>query len=335
VLARPHQEEIIVLSQQQIAHFQAFGFVVLRGLLDDGETAALAGEVPAALGDAFGGIGTDIDPEGTGGIRGDYPPPSVDRAPLGQSLIADDPRLFQGSAALLGGPTVPTAPIATCFTSNAGWHTDQGPQVGGVKFLAHLQPRAAGSGALRVVPGSHDPGFSARMRAYWSRDPVLQGFGGWPVPCVALETEPGDVIAFDLHLFHASVGGHRRLAWTIVYLPWPGLGDAERLRLVRDLVVDVGHCRGKPRQPVRLRHRGRRALHRHLGAAQRDPLPPMGRRGDGHRLSGTRYHPWADVVTVIGSLDGFRDQPPADTERRAVEDALAKAVAELGRSPLS
>jgi len=124
VPARPRQEEIIVVSQQQIAHFHAFGFVVLRGLFDDGEIDALTGEVTAALGAAFGGIGTDTDPEGTGGIRGDYLPLSVDRAPLSQSLIADDPSLFQGSAALLGGPTVPTAPITTCFTSNAAWHTN-------------------------------------------------------------------------------------------------------------------------------------------------------------------------------------------------------------------
>jgi hypothetical protein len=56
---------------------------------------------------------------------------------------------------------------------------------------------------------------------------------------VVLETSPGDVIAFDLHLFHASAGGDKRLAWTIEYLPWPGLGDRERLRAVRDLVVDA------------------------------------------------------------------------------------------------
>ncbi len=132
-------------SQQQIAQFQAFGFVVMRGLLNEAETATLTREVTAALTDAFGGIGTDTDPAGAGGIRGHYLPLSVDRTPLSQSLMADDPRLFQGSAALLGHPTVPTAPIATCFTSNAGWHTDQGPRVGGVKFLAHLQRRTGGS----------------------------------------------------------------------------------------------------------------------------------------------------------------------------------------------
>lgn len=192
----------------------------------------------AALGEAFGGIGIDTDPEGSG-IRGQYLPLSVDRAPRSQALIADDPRLFQGSAELLGGPTVPTAPTATCFISNAGWHTDQRLDVGGVKVLAHLEPRTADSGALRVIPGSHEPGFAERLAAYWSRDPARQGFDGWPVPCVVLETEPGDAIAFDVHLLHSSLGGDKRLAWTIEYLPWPGLGDPERLRVVRDLVVDA------------------------------------------------------------------------------------------------
>jgi hypothetical protein len=214
--------------------------VVVRGLLNEAETATLTREVTAALNAAFGGSGPDRSyTEGLGGIRGDYLPLSVDRAPLSQSLIADDPRLFQGSAALLGRPTVPTAPIATCFVSNAGWHTDQGPQVGGVKFLAHLQRRTAGTGALRVVPGSQDPAFAERVRGYWSKDPALQGFDGWPVPGVVLETEPGDVIAFDLHRYHSSAGGDRRLAWRIEYLPWPGLADPQRLRLVRDLVVDT------------------------------------------------------------------------------------------------
>ena len=117
------------LTQQQLAHFQAFGFVVLPGLLDRQEVATLTAEVTGALSDAFGGIGT-TDRSELGGSSGDYLPLSVDRAPWSQALIADDPRLFQSSAALLGRPTVPTVPIATCLTANAAWHTDQGPDVG-------------------------------------------------------------------------------------------------------------------------------------------------------------------------------------------------------------
>ena len=227
-----------MLGHDQIAHFRTFGYVVLHGLLDEQEVADLTGEVTTELTAAFGGIGTDTDPDNTGGIRGDYLPLTVRRAPLSQSLVADDPRLCQGAADLLGTPVVPTPPIATCFTSNAGWHTDIGPDVPGLKFLAHLQPRTAADGALRVVPGSHEPGFAARLKSYWNADPATQGFPGWPVPCAVLETRPGDVIAFDSHLFHSSTGGHNRLAWTIEYLAWPGLGNAEQLRLTGDLVRD-------------------------------------------------------------------------------------------------
>jgi Phytanoyl-CoA dioxygenase (PhyH) len=241
-----------VFSHYQITHFRTFGFLVLPGLLGADETAGLTGEVTEALTEAFGALGTDTDPEGTGGIRGDYLPLSVDRAPISQSLIADDQRLFQGAADLLGCLVVPAAPVATCFTSNAWWHTDQGPDIGGVqgpdiggvKFLAHLQPRTAETGALRVVPGSHEPGFARRIAEYRHGDPAGQGFedsGEWLVPGLALATEPGDVIAFDAHLLHCSAGGSKRLAWSIEYLPWPGLADRDRLRTVRDLILDADY----------------------------------------------------------------------------------------------
>jgi hypothetical protein len=40
------------------------------------------------------------------------------------------------------------------------------------------------------------------------------------------------------------------------------------------------------------------------------------------------YHPWGDVVTIIGFLDDLRDD--WGSERHLVEDMLARAVAELG-----
>lgn len=75
-------------------------------------------------------------------------------------------------------------------------------------------------------------------------------------------------------------------------------------------VVDVGHCRGNL-FPYGLEVADRFTAH-------------WGRCG------GARYHPWADVVVIIGELDGLRDDPRPALERRLVEDALARAVAELG-----
>jgi aminoglycoside phosphotransferase (APT) family kinase protein len=45
------------------------------------------------------------------------------------------------------------------------------------------------------------------------------------------------------------------------------------------------------------------------------------------QASGRHYDPWADVSTIIGMLDGLRDEPPSG--RIAVEETLARAVAEL------
>jgi len=50
------------------------------------------------------------------------------------------------------------------------------------------------------------------------------------------------------------------------------------------------------------------------------------------QVSGARYNPWADVVTIIGCLDGLRDDPPP--ERSVVEDVLARSVADLLGTPM-
>jgi hypothetical protein len=43
--------------------------------------------------------------------------------------------------------------------------------------------------------------------------------------------------------------------------------------------------------------------------------------------TGTACHPCADIITIIGDLDGLRHHPPR--ERHAIEDTLAGAVAQL------
>jgi Phytanoyl-CoA dioxygenase (PhyH) len=225
-----------MLSHQQILHYATFGYVVLRGLLSPAEAAALRAEVATELTAAFGRLGTE--PDDLGGISGDYLPLTVDRAPLAQSLIADDRRTFGVAAELLGGLAVPSAGIATCFTGDSAWHTRQGPAVGGVALWADLEPRAAATGALRLVPGSHLPEFERRLCAYGRAEPAASGFEDWEWPHVVAQTEPGDVVAFDLHLMNCARGGTPRLTWVTEYLPWAGLTHRDQLDQVRDLILD-------------------------------------------------------------------------------------------------
>jgi hypothetical protein len=232
-----------MLSHQQIMHFRTFGYVTMRGLLSPAEAATLRQEVTGALADAFGRIGTE--PDDLGGISGDYLPLAANRAPFSQALIADDPRTFLASAELLGRPTVPSVGIATCFTGDSTcftgdstWHTRQGPDIGGVAFWADLEPRTAKTGALRLIPGSHLRGYERRLCEYRAVEPAMSGFEHWEWPHVVVETEPGDVVAFHAHLMNCAQGGTPRLSWTIDYLPWPGLGHRDQMKVVRDLVLD-------------------------------------------------------------------------------------------------
>jgi hypothetical protein len=228
-----------MLTHQQILHFSTFGYVTLRGLFSQAEAAALRDEVTSALADAFGPAGTP--PAESDGISGDYLPLSVDRAPFSQSLMADDQRTILLSAELLGGPTVPSAGIATRFTGDSTWHTRLGPAIPGVAIWVDLERRTADTGALRLVPGSHIPEFEGRVWAYSGAEPDASGFcqPDWPEwPHVVVETEPGDAVAFHAHLFNCARGGTPRLTWTIEYLAWPGLGDSDRMRLVRDMTLE-------------------------------------------------------------------------------------------------
>ena len=161
------------------------------------------------------------------------------RTPTTASLVCDDPSLIDAAEDLLGGPVIPECPEGVLYFADAGWHNDDGLGVRGVKFVSYFDRLGAEYGALRLVPGSHHPGQQSRLVAY--RDAQLPiktdaeaaayqaSFLGY-----VANTAPGDVIAFDLHTWHASTGGHDRLAWSIVYQRCP-VTDVERELTLRSM----------------------------------------------------------------------------------------------------
>ena len=61
-------------------------------------------------------------------------------------------------------------------------------------------------------------------------------------PSYICETEPGDVIAFDLRLHHASINGRDRRQWTITYYRDP-VGPDEIREVTAALMDDVEEWR--------------------------------------------------------------------------------------------
>jgi hypothetical protein len=222
-----------MLTTAQADHFATFGFVVLRGFLAD-RAAALRAEVDAAILDAYAAT---YDERVIDGISGHYLPMAARRTPVSASLVCDDPRFPGAAQQLLGGPVIPECPEGVLYFAEAGWHDDDGIGVHGVKFAAYFDKLTAATGALRLVPGSHHPEQGARLVAYRNRQLPIRGDADAAayhasMPGCAAGTAPGNVIAFDLHTWHASFGGRDRLAWTAVYQRCPE-SATERDRALR------------------------------------------------------------------------------------------------------
>jgi len=224
-----------MLTTGQVDHFRTFGFVVLRGYLDD-QAAMLCAETDAAIRDAYAAT---YDERVIDGISGHYLPMASRLTPVSAALVCDDPRLIDAAQQLLDGPVIPECPEGILYFAEAGWHTDDGIGVRGVKFAAYFDELTAGSGALRLVPGSHHPEQGARLAAYSRRQMPVRSDAEAAAyqasfPGYVAATAPGDVIAFDLHTWHASIGGRDRLAWTAVYQRCPET-TAERDRTLRSV----------------------------------------------------------------------------------------------------
>jgi hypothetical protein len=224
-----------MLTTGQVDHFRTFGFTVLRGYLAD-RVSVLRAEVDAAIRDAYAAT---YDERVFDGISGHYLPMASRLTPVSTSLVCDDPRLIDAAEQLLGGPVIPECPEGVLYFSEAAWHTDDGIGVRGVKFAAYFDELTAGTGALRLVPGSHHPEQNARLSAYSCRRGPARSEAEAAAyqasfPGFIADTSPGDAIAFDLHTWHASTGGQDRLAWTAVYQRCPET-EPERGRTLRSV----------------------------------------------------------------------------------------------------
>jgi ectoine hydroxylase-related dioxygenase (phytanoyl-CoA dioxygenase family) len=216
-----------MLSQEQVDHFRAFGFVILRDYLTQDEVAQLRREFDEAMRISF--AGNEFD-----GTKRHWIPMLGPAAPT-FGRLAGDPRFLEAGRELSGNDTMLFTVDANRYVGDTGWHSDGAPSHS-VKMVFYLEPVGAESGALRVVPTSHwatphvaDSGVSEeRKQALHQRVAEVNATGDFRgVPAVALESEPGDVVVFDPHIFHAAVGGSTdRPMCTVTYFPMPAPGEA-------------------------------------------------------------------------------------------------------------
>jgi hypothetical protein len=214
-MAQPHPLRHINLAD--VAHFQTFGFVILRRAVD---ASRLGDELDAAIENgSLQTLGADV---GTAKVRVKFVPMMCAHTPYSLALLDG----FEASAAvLLNGPVLPVRAKGMHYFGGTAWHSDSRHDVGSVGFAAYLESLNGENGALRVLPGSHRGEFGdavADCLAALDADAPITSLPGVPIG-----TSPGDVIAFDEHLFHASTGGTVRRQWRVDYVCDPASANEE------------------------------------------------------------------------------------------------------------
>ena len=193
-----------MLTPGQIAHFETFGFLILRQVFNVEEVAIMRREADEIFAeDRNGGPLSDK----THGVQ-----PFFELKPFLSTLVDDD-RIYEIGVDLLGPDFILDQTEGRLRVGDTSWH---GPvrtehDLRSVKINFYFGELTKETGALRFVPGSHkssDPDLYDVLREN-NDDPEFRPFGVKPseIPCFAAESRPGDLVIFTENTLHSSFGG--------------------------------------------------------------------------------------------------------------------------------
>ena len=199
-----------MITAEQIAYFQTFGFLVLRQAFSSSEIAGISQAFDDLLvqdrqGQPFPGQKR----QALYGI--------AEKSPLLTGLVADD-RIYETVEQLLGRGFIWLCSEGNLYVGDTDWHPD-GTRLNyrPMKVSLYLDALTEDTGCLRVIPGSH------RLPLHEDLRPITKnGIPGPEAPCFPLQSQPGDVFFLDMNLWHASFGGRagrRHLA--VNFVPEP------------------------------------------------------------------------------------------------------------------
>ena len=212
------------LTGDQKDFFETFGFLVFRQLLSLDEVATMLRESDDIMEEVRGGSAFD-------GRKWQAVQPFFERRPFLHSLIID-PRILGIAEGLLGPDIFLDVTEGNLHVGDTPWHGggNDAEILPHVKIGFYLEPLTKETGALRFIPGSHKGEFSNRLGRI--RDQVEDPYGKvWGVspdelPAYAVETTPGDVLAFKEDTYHSAWGGRAgRHQHAINYTRVPKTGE--------------------------------------------------------------------------------------------------------------
>ena len=200
-----------MFSPHQVAYFRSFGYFKINQVFSSAEMELINGEIDS--------VWAELNQQHDASDGEDYWLPEFVEQSSALAHLIDDDRIFKRVEALLKADFVfgGSEGRLTCVDA-ANWHADRkcyrldGSEISyrRAKVLMYLEPVRKDTGCLRIIPGSHRLPLHTELSIQQTNDDDLSslfGIEGRDFPCVALETEPGDVIFLDHCLFHAVYGG--------------------------------------------------------------------------------------------------------------------------------
>ncbi len=200
-----------MLTDQQLDLFNTFGFLVMRQVFSPKELAIIEGEYEIGLNAAYHDIPFD-------GSKRHWTKTLGPETPVMASLL-EDSRFYGPAQQLYGEDVIGMTADANRYVGHTSWQADHNADPKkdcyGIKYAYYLDPVGTQTGALRVITGSHKYPLHEEVGDTIKRC----GLDIPDVPSYVCASEPGDVVAFDLWLWHASWGGStgRRMCTFVYY----------------------------------------------------------------------------------------------------------------------
>ena len=208
-----------MITADQLAHFETFGYLALRQAFSQEEMEAIGEEFDRLLDEER--QGKPFPAESRQSLYG-----IAEKSALLTGLVEDD-RIYETMEGLLGPAFSWLCSEGNLYVGDTAWHPDgTNLDFRPMKVSLYLDSLTKDAGCLRVIPGSHRLPFHEDLKP----GPNFQGttrfdkFGveGSEVPAYPLESRPGDVLFLDMNLWHAAFGGvpgRRHLA--VNFVPEP------------------------------------------------------------------------------------------------------------------
>ena len=246
-----------MLTEEQLHYFNTYGFVILRNVFSQDEMRTIQSEFDHRAAVASGYERFDGSKRHNIRMMGED-------TPFFASLLEDS--RFVDAAEQMFGKVLPVGVDADRYVDDSAWHYDAGGwDAYGVKFAFYLQSVRAYSGSLRVIPGAHKREWFDELYHQepigprWTRNAAspeemkLAMDAIDSIPGYACESNPGDVVAFDLRMYHASYGGSRdRHMCSVVYYVDPSTPEQSALMRMNAIGL-VNPTEGDPWNPTSIR----------------------------------------------------------------------------------